>query len=319
MLRAFFIRLSSSAWMRRFVSSSGLAWRVASRFIAGNSIADAIRTVKDLNDKGINATLDHLGESTTTRQEAFGATRQIVDLLDHIERGKIRANVSLKLTQIGMMIDQDLCISNLEKILVQAGRYDNFVRIDMEDSKCTESTIRIYREMKKRGFEKVGLALQAYLYRTEADIESLLKLGTRIRLVKGAYQESEDIAYPKKADVDVNFDRLVQKILQGSLEHGSAIISPDGRVPPLPALGTHDERRIRFAKSLAAKLGLPNRAIEFQMLYGIRRDLQEQCRAEGYPVRVYVPYGTHWYPYFMRRLAERPANLWFFVVNFFRK
>jgi proline dehydrogenase len=218
-----------------------------------------------------------------------------------------------------LALDEELCNQNLERILIRAGKYRNFVRIDMEDSAYTEKTIHLYRHMCNKGFNQTGLVIQSYLLRSEKDIQELLAERTPIRLVKGAYKEPPELAFPKKPDVDSNFDLLTHKMIETSIANGSPGLSADGRIPPITALGTHDRRRIQFAKDYATRLGLPKQAMEFQMLYGIRRDLQSQCVNEGYPVRIYVPYGTHWYPYFMRRLAERPANVWFFVSNFFRR
>ncbi len=278
-------------------------------------------SVRELNEKGINATLDHLGEHTSTMEEAANATEDILAILDEIDKAGVRANVSIKLTQIGMGLDEGICRQNLVRILEQAREHDNFVRIDMEDTPYTDITLAIYYSMLQRGFttQTMGMVVQSYLYRTEADVRTLLEKGTRFRLVKGAYKEPADKAYPKKADVDANFDLLTKLMIDCNLKIEDNQISADGRVPPIPAIATHDEKRIAFAKQYAEKVGLPKEAIEFQMLYGIRRDLQEQLVKEGYPVRVYVPFGTHWYPYFMRRLAERPANIWFFVSNYFRK
>lgn len=319
MLRSFLIYLSKAAWAQRLVTGWKFAWRAASRFVAGNTIQDAINAVQELNAKGINVTLDHLGESTSTREEAIAAADEVIELLDKIQAGDVRANVSVKLTQIGLALDESLCAQNLERILARAKQYNNFVRVDMEDTPYTDQTIAMYRLMRSKGFQRVGLVVQSYLYRTEKDTRDLLAEGTTFRLVKGAYKEPAELAFPKKADVDANFDLLTQIMIDSSLANGSPTLSADGRVPPVPALGTHDPKRIEFGKNYAAKVGLPKLALEFQMLYGIRRDLQEACVKEGYPVRIYVPYGTHWYPYFMRRLAERPANVWFFISNFFRK
>jgi proline dehydrogenase len=301
------------------VSGWKFAWRAASRFVAGNTIEDAIAAVTDLNANGINVTLDHLGESTATREDAIKAADDIVELLDKIKTSGVRANVSVKLTQIGLALDENLCLQNLERILTRANEYKNFVRIDMEDTPYTERTLRMYREMRKKGFQKTGIVVQSYLYRTEKDTRDLLGDGTSFRLVKGAYKEPANLAFPRKADVDANFDLLTQIMIDAAKNAGCPPISADGLIPPIPAIGSHDPKRLEFAKIYAEKVGLPKNAIEFQMLYGIRRDLQQQLIKEGYPVRVYVPYGTHWYPYFMRRLAERPANVWFFVSNFFRK
>ena len=319
MLRSLLIYLSKAVWAQRLVTGWKFAWRAASRFVAGSTLQEAIIVVKELNAKGINVTLDHLGESTTTRGEAIRATEEILKLLDQIEHADVRANVSVKLTQIGLALDEDLCAKNLERILVRARQYDNFVRIDMEDTPYTDKTIYLYRQMRAKGYQNTGVVIQSCLFRSEKDVHELLSDGTRIRLVKGAYKEPPELAFPKKADVDANFDLLAQMLIKSALTAGSPVLDADGRIPPIPAIASHDPRRIVFAKSYAGKVGLPKTALEFQMLYGIRRDLQDQCVREGYPVRIYVPYGTHWYPYFMRRLAERPANVWFFLSNFFRK
>jgi proline dehydrogenase len=319
MLRSFFISLSKAVWAQQLITSWKFAWRAASRFVAGNSIQDAVLVVRELNAKGMNVTLDHLGEATTTREDALKATEDILELLDQIELAKIRANISIKLTQIGLALDEMLCSQNLEKILTRAGQDGNFVRVDMEDTPFTDRTIQMYRQMRAKGYDHTGLVIQSYLFRSEKDIQELLADGTPIRLVKGAYDEPPELAFPKKADVDSNYDLLTERLIDAAIKAGSPILSVDGRIPPIPALGTHDQKRIEFAKDYASKRGMQKQAVEFQMLFGIRRDLQNQCLNEGYPVRVYVPYGTHWYQYYMRRLAERPANIWFFVSNYFRK
>jgi proline dehydrogenase len=321
MLRSFLIYLSKAAWAQKLVTSWGLAWHAASRFVAGERAEDAIRAVRELNKKGITATLDHLGEHTSTADEAQRATDDILLILDEIDKARVRSNVSIKLTQIGMGLDEEICRQNLVRILEQVKKCNNFLRIDMEDTPYTDITISLYQSMLQRGFNtcQVGLVLQSYLYRTEADLRRLLNYRAHIRLVKGAYREPLDKAYPKKADTDANFDLLTKIMIDATLKIEPKEVSPDGRIPPVPAIASHDEKRIAFAKQYAEKVGLPKEAIEFQMLYGIRRDLQAQLVKEGYPVRVYVPYGTHWYPYFMRRLAERPANIWFFISNFLRK
>jgi proline dehydrogenase len=320
MLRSFLIYLSKAAWAQKLVTGWKFAWRAASRFVAGNTIADAVKAVQELNARGINATLDHLGESTSTREDAVRAKDDILELLDQIACCEVRANVSIKLTQIGLVLDENLCADNLDQILARAKKYDNFVRIDMEDTPVTDRTIGLFRRMRQKGYEKVGIAIQSYLYRSEKDVRDLIAEGARFRLIKGAYKEPPELAFPKKADVDGTYDLLTQLMLDASLAAGeSSRLSADGRVPPIPAIGTHDPKRIEFAVNYANKIGLPKNGLEFQMLYGIRRDLQEKLAKDGYPVRIYVPYGTHWYPYFMRRLAERPANIWFFVSNFFRK
>jgi proline dehydrogenase len=319
MVRSFLIYLSKAAWAQRLIVSWRFAWNAASRFVAGNTIEDAIIAVKELNVKGINATLDHLGESTSTRTEAIKAADDIIELLEQINASGVRANVSVKLTQIGLALEERLCAQNIERILACASEYKNFVRIDMEDTPYTEQTLRMYREIRNKGYKNTGLVLQSYLFRSEKDTRELIEEGACYRLVKGAYKETPELAFPKKADVDANFDLLAQIMIDASKAAGGPTLSADGKVPPIPAIGSHDPKRLNFARTYADKIGLPKQAIEFQMLYGIRRDLQEQYLKDGYPVRIYVPYGTHWYPYFMRRLAERPANMWFFISNYFRK
>lgn len=321
MLRSFLIYLSQAGWAQRMVTGWKLAWKTASRFVAGESVQDAIRVIQALNQKGIIATLDQLGEHTTTAEEATQSAEGILNVLDEIDKTGVQANVSIKLTQIGMGLDDTLCRDNLIRILHRAKEYKNYIRIDMEDSPYTDTTIEMLNSALDEGFNirTVGLVVQSCLYRTEEDTRKLLERGVRFRLVKGAYKEPPEKAFPKKADVDAKLDLLSKILIDAALEAESPTISEDGRIPPIPAVATHDEKRIDFAKQYAEKVGYPNEALEFQMLYGIRRDLQEQLAAEGYPVRVYVPFGTHWYPYFMRRLAERPANIWFFISNFFRK
>lgn len=318
MLRSILIYLSKAAWAQTLVTSWGFAWRTASRFIAGVKLEDAVRVVRELNAKGINATLDHLGEHTSAPEEAQQATDDIFATLDALGADpSLRGNVSIKLTQIGLGLDETLCAENLERILARARQTRTFIRIDIEDTPYTDKTINLYYAMLEKGYDNVGMAVQSYLYRAEADTRRMMQDATRIRLVKGAYREPPDKAFPKKADVDANFDLLCKILVDIALATQSQL-SDDGRFPPIPAIATHDQKRIAFAKNYAKKVGLPKAGLEFQMLYGIRRDLQEELVKDGYPVRVYVPFGTHWYPYFMRRLAERPANIWFFVSNFFK-
>lgn len=320
MLRAFFIYLSKASWARRIVTHWRVAWQAASRFVAGEKLEDGIAVVRQLNKNGIQATLDQLGEHTTTAEDAVRATQGILEILDAIEAENVRSNVSIKLTQIGLKVDLKLCSENLVRILSHARERNNFVRIDMEDATCVEDTLALFYEMRNgRGFHNVGLVIQSYLYRTVEDVNQLMQIPARIRLCKGAYKEPAHIAYPKKRDVDANYDRVAQILLDRALEVGSPELSEDGRVPPIPALATHDEKRIRLALDYAKKIGLPQKAMEFQMLYGIRRELQSSLAEQGYPVRVYVPFGSEWYPYFTRRLAERPANVWFFISNYFRR
>jgi proline dehydrogenase len=212
-----------------------------------------------------------------------------------------------------------LCAENLDRILQTADVLSTFVRIDMEDSQWVDKTLNLFESaLEKYGSERIGIVIQSYLYRSEKDVSEILQAGGRIRMCKGAYMEPEDIAFPDKADVDENFDLLVDKMYQACRENGTTVISEDGRIPPIPAIASHDDERIKYAKQLLGEFGLPKESVEFQMLHGIRRDLQVSLSEEGYPVRVYVPYGSEWYPYFTRRLAERPANLWFFISNYFR-
>lgn len=319
MLRSILIYLSKASWAQKIVTRWGFAWRMASRFVAGEQMDDAIKVVRELNARNINATLDQLGEHTSTVSEADVAAAKIIRLLEMIDESGVCANVSIKLTQIGMGLDDAVCRSNLARILAAAQVQGNFVRIDMEDSPCTDMTLALLGEMRALGYgpDTVGTVLQSYLYRSEDDARKLLDQHTKIRLVKGAYKEPAAVAFPSKRDVDANYDRLAGLLLDAALDQ-SPPHDFDGRTPPLAALGTHDQKRIEFGKAYAARIGLPRALLEIQMLYGIRRDLQEALARQGYPVRVYVPFGTHWYPYFMRRLAERPANIWFFISNFFR-
>jgi proline dehydrogenase len=317
MLRSFFVYLSKADWARRIVTGWPVMRRVATRFVAGDTLQDACKVIEELNRKNIQATLDHLGENTSTIEEARQAASDIVEALDTLERLGLRANVSVKLTQLGLRLDPALCTALLAEVVAHAHHHANFIRVDMEDSTVTQITLDIVRQVRQRGFENLGIVIQAYLYRSQADIQALAAEGLRVRLCKGAYKEPAEAAYPKKSDVDGNFDALARLLIDGAARLPG--LSADGKTPPLPALATHDAQRIQVAKTYAAQSGLPKEKLEFQMLHGIRRDLQESLAAEGYPVRVYVPYGTQWYPYFMRRLGERPANVWFIVSNFFRK
>ncbi len=319
MFRSFFSYLSKAAWARKIVTKWSFAWKMASRFVAGETLADGINTIKQLNSKGINATLDHLGEHTDSPEQAQKATLDIIQAFDGIEEAGVHSNVSIKLTQIGLGISDELCLQNLEQIAVKARICNSFVRIDMEDSPVTQRTLDILRMLQKRGYDNVGIVIQAYLFRSEDDIRKLLDDCFKVRLCKGAYKEPSNVAYPKMNDVNSSYDRCAALLIEGALSKDCPEISPDGKIPPIPAIASHDPERILIAKRFAEKVGLPKDALEFQMLNGIRRDLQEQLVKEGYWVRVYVPYGTEWYPYFMRRLAERPANLWFFVYNFFHR
>jgi proline dehydrogenase len=319
MFRSFFIYLSRAGWARNLVTNWAVAWRAASRFVAGEKLEEAIRVIGELNARGINATLDHLGENTTNEAEACRATDDIIRTIDAIQSSDVRANISIKLTQIGLTLGEPVCVGNLRRILSYAAERDNFVRIDMEDFTCVDRTLSLHSQMRSEGLTNTGVVIQAYLYRSAKDVRKVVEKGGKVRLCKGAYKESPDVAFPVKKDVDANYDRLAVLLIDGALSAGAPILSQDGRTPPVVAIASHDPARLAHAREYAQGKGMAPSAIEFQMLYGIRRDLQEQCLQLGYPVRVYVPYGTEWYPYFVRRLAERPANLWFFVSNFFRK
>lgn len=320
MFRSFFVYLSQADWAKHTIMKWNFAWRAARRFVAGEKLEDGIEAVRNLNALNINATLDQLGENTETITDAERATQGILEMLEAIQAAQVRANVSIKLTQIGLKLNQQLCAENVHRILGLAKKYNNFVRIDMEDASCVDDTLRIFYDMRvTKGYDNVGLVIQAYLYRTMDDLAKLLEIPARIRLCKGAYKESEDVAFPRKKDVNENYDRASKLLLDAALKAGAPVLSADKRIPPIPAIATHDENRIAFAKDYSKQIGLPKDAMEFQMLYGIRRELQIKLAAEGYPVRVYVPFGSEWYAYNMRRLAERPANLWFFISNFFKK
>jgi len=318
MLRSLFIYLSKAGWARRIVMNWGVAQRMSSRFVAGEHLDQAVEAIKGLNDRGINATLDHLGENVTSPETAQAAAEEILNILDRIAEEGIRSGISVKLSQIGLVLDKALCEKNLLKILTRAQQLGIYVRIDMEDSSLVEHTLSCYFQALEHGFGgTVGIVIQSYLYRSGDDVRRILNQEGTIRLCKGAYKEPPSVAYPKKQQVDQNFDHLTTLLLDRSLEVGEPI-SPDGVFPPIPALATHDEDRIDFAVDYAKKIGLSKDMLEFQMLYGIRTDLQHELVEAGFPVRVYVPYGEQWYPYFTRRLAERPANLWFFISNYFR-
>lgn len=316
MFRSLFIYLSHARWARTFITRFGVARRTAMRFVAGETADDAIAAIKTLNAKGINATVDLLGESVTNEAETQRAVEGYRLMLGKIAESGVRANVSLKLTQFGLDIDQALCERNVRQVLEKARATHNFVRIDMEGTPHTDRTLAVFRAL-RQDFENVGLVLQSYLYRTEKDLLELTAEGVRLRLCKGAYNEPPDKAYPKKADTDANFIALMKLLLDRAQTVSPA--GDEGRRPPLPALATHDEKMIAATLAYAQTQNLTRDYFEIQMLYGIRRERQEQLAAAGYAMRVYVPYGTEWYPYFMRRLAERPANIWFFVSNFFTR
>ncbi len=311
--------LSKATWTRRIITGWGVARRAAARFVAGDTLEEALDVARGLNARGLFVTLDHLGEDVTNAEEAAAAAQEYLAILDRLAASGVRSNVSLKLTQLGLRVAQELALDHMRQIARKAAEYKMLVRIDMEDSPTIDATLAVYRTLRGEGLQNVGLVIQSYLYRSEEDTRSLLEQGARIRLVKGAYNEPPDLAYPRKADVDANYDRLARLIIEHALQAGAEPASADGRFPPVAAMATHDEARIAAAKACGKELGLPRQALEFQMLYGIRADLQEALAAEGYPVRVYVPFGTEWYAYYMRRLAERPANLWFFLSNLLRR
>jgi proline dehydrogenase len=318
-LRTSLISLSKASWAQRTVTHWGIAWRVASRFVAGDTLEKAISAIRTLNSRGLMATLDHLGEHTTSVEDARGAVNEVLEALGAIDVAGVRSNVSIKLSQIGLILDENLCRDHLAQILARAQELNTFVRIDMEDSHLTAQTLACLAWARAQGFDNVGIVIQAYLYRSAEDLAAIISQAGHVRLCKGAYDEPAAVAFPAKKDVDRNYDRLATDLISGACKAGAPRISANGRIPPLPAFATHDLERIRFIQEEAQRQGMAKDAYEFQMLFGIRRDLQDALVGEGYLVRIYVPYGTHWYPYFMRRLAERPANIWFFVSNFFRK
>jgi proline dehydrogenase len=319
LLRSFFLHISKARWARRIIMSWGVSRRVARRFVAGETLDEAIQAIRDLNGTGLNATLDHLGESVTNGEEAARATEAYLLIIDKLCASSIRSNASLKLSQLGLNVSYDLCLNNVRRVVRRAAESGLFIRIDMEDAPTVDRTIELWRTLRKENLANVGLVFQAYLYRTEKDLGGVLAEGCRIRLCKGAYKEPATLAFPRKSDVDASYDRLVRMMIDSARAAGAEPATADGRRPPVTAVATHDEKRVAAARAYADEVGLPKQALEFQMLYGIRPELQRQLGAAGYPVRVYVAYGTEWYPFFMRRLAERPANVWFFVSNFFRR
>jgi proline dehydrogenase len=298
--KAIFYALSRSAMFKRLASKYGMRSRdsFARRFIAGEHIEEAIEVSRGVQTQGLHLTLDYLGESVRTVEEADAATREYVRLLDVILASGIERNISLKLTQLGAGIDRATCVDNLRRILEPAARHGFFVRIDMENSPWTQMTLDVFETLWQQEYRNIGIALQAALYRTEQDVRRMNELGARVRLVKGAYKEPERVAHQKKSDVDQSFLRLMHVLLDSGA---------------YPAIATHDPVMIGATRSYAAERRLTNDRFEFQMLYGIRRDLQTSLVAEGYRMRLYIPFGREWFPYFMRRLGERPANLGFVV------
>jgi len=308
MLRVLFIYLSKLRWMRSLILKLGFARQASRRFVAGETAPEDIEVVRRLNRQNIFSTLDHLGEDVHTEADARSARDDYARVLDLIQQGGVQSHVSLKLTQFGLDVSGDVCREMVASVIEKAEQVGAFVRIDMEGAPHTERTLAVYRDMRKT-YSNVGIVIQAYLYRTEADVERLASEGmAHVRLCKGAYKEPASIAFPRKADVDANMVKLMQLMLGDEARaHGAYL-----------AMATHDVKMIEATKKFVAEHNIPKDAFEFQMLYGIRRDLQQRLAAEGYKLRVYVPYGNEWYPYFMRRLAERPANIWFILSNFFK-
>jgi proline dehydrogenase len=306
-LRDAFLAMSTNETLHKFIVNFPLSRRVSRRFVAGESLDEAIAVVKKLNAQGLLVTFDHLGESVTSEREAREAKDDYLRALDAIATNQVQSQVSVKLTQMGLGLSADVCLDNLRQILGKAKQSGTFVTIDMEDSKHTQTTLNIFKTLREE-FDNVGIVIQSYLYRSEADIIALRALGANVRLCKGAYKEPAEVAFPEKTDVDANYRKLTQVFLQANGKANGAYLD----------LATHDEKLIAWAKEFAATNHIARDRFEFQMLYGIRADLQRQLAHEGYTMRVYVPYGTHWYPYFMRRLAERPANVIFLVSNLFR-
>ena len=306
-LRDAFLAMSTNETLHKFIVNFPLSRRVSRRFVAGESLDEAIAVVKKLNAQGLLVTFDHLGESVTSEREAREAKDDYLRALDAIATNQVQSQVSVKLTQMGLGLSADVCLDNLRQILGKAKQSGTFVTIDMEDSKHTQTTLNIFKTLREE-FDNVGIVIQSYLYRSEADIIALRALGANVRLCKGAYKEPAEVAFPEKTDVDANYRKLTQVFLQANGKANGAYLD----------LATHDEKLIAWAKEFAATNHIARDRFEFQMLYGIRADLQRQLAHEGYTMRVYVPYGTHWYTYFMRRLAERPANVIFLVSNLFR-
>jgi proline dehydrogenase len=296
--KAFFHSLAQVQWLQRLASRYGMAPEggFARRFIAGETIDEAVEAVRGVTARGLLLTLDYLGESVATSEAAAAATNEYLRILNVIVRAGIERNISLKLTQLGLDVDRATCVDNLRRILEPAGEHGFFVRIDMENSPYTDVTLAIFETLWQQGYRNIGVVLQSYLTRSGQDLERVNTLGARIRLVKGAYKEPREVALQSKAEVDANYLVLMRRLLDTGT---------------YPAIATHDTAIIDATRQYATERGYAKGRFEFQMLYGIRRDLQAALKREGYPVRVYVPFGRQWFPYFMRRLGERPANVWF--------
>lgn len=304
--KSVFHALAGSAWLKRMASRYGMAGErgFAKRFIAGERIEDAIGAARAVEARGLRHTLDYLGESVSNAAAAAAATAEYLRIIEQVTAAGIGRNLSLKLTQLGLDIDERLATDNLRRILEPASAHEFFVRIDMENSPYTDLTLDIVERLWREGFRNVGVVLQSALRRSEADLRRILALGARVRLVKGAYKEPADIAWQRKPEVDAAFVRMMDALL---------------REGQFPALATHDPALIATARDLAARYGIQRAGFEFQMLYGIRRDLQAALAAEGYGMRVYIPFGREWFPYFMRRLGERPANVGFVLRGLLRE
>lgn len=302
LMKNFFLFMAKNKFLNRMAKKYGLRFG-ASRFVAGETLVSALDVIKALNRQGMMVTVDHLGEFVYNEEEANMMAQHCIDALEGIARENVNANLSLKMTSMGLDISRELCLANMRRILDVAKKHQNFVRIDMEDYAHLEMTLDIYYEL-RNDFDNVGLVIQAYLYRSADDVQKLSELNTNLRLVKGAYKESADVAYPDKKDVDENFKKLIELQLSNGNYAGVA---------------THDEAIIEHTKQFVKQHHIPLDQFEFQMLYGIRTELQKQLVEEGYRMRVYVPYGNDWYGYFMRRLAERPANVAFVLKGMFKK
>ena len=305
MLRAAFIALSENRSLRQIAESSSIGHKVSSRFVAGTTVEEALRATQETNALGMSVSLDNLGENVTNAEEAQHSAQLYHELLDRITERALDANVSLKLTHMGFDVDQKLAVDIVSSLVQHARERRNFVRVDMEGSPYTQRTLDLVQEIHNQNGNRgaVGAVIQAYLRRSEADVQNFVSQGIRIRLCKGAYKEPPEIAFPEKADVDANYVKLMKLLLKSGIYHGIA---------------THDERMIEATIRFAQTEKIPANAFEFQMLYGIRRDLQRELVKQGWRMRVYIPFGTEWYPYFMRRLAERPANVVFVARNLLR-
>ena len=302
--RSALIWLSRQEGLKEFATRFGFFKKLTTRFVAGDTIDEAVKYIRELNAENCTASFDHLNESVGSEAEAEAEVSEYLDILAHISETGIRSNVSIKLTQFGLGLDPELAYRNARRVVVDAQRRGNFVRVDMEDSAVTQVTIDIFKRLRSEfDLNDVGIVLQSYLRRTYADAQELVKLPARIRICKGAYNEPPEVAFPDKKDVDANYVKVMQLLLASGTYHGIA---------------THDPKMIDATIDFVQREGISKEKFEFQMLFGIRRDLQRQLARDGYNMRIYVPYGKHWYPYFMRRLAERPANVWFVMKNMFK-